>query len=409
MTSPGHATDFLHDLRRRSAQEGGVFWVDDDRLAVFEPAAAREVNRANWHGLVMPDRLVDVIRRRRSAEVRWTTVRGAWLTRLRELTTAEHNTTMMERMSRVLESRLGADVDLVMLAQEIAVETILPVIITGLTAKEAAHISEDVNQKLIRLVARRPLHGMRDRWHFAAVQIRAGRIVRRVLRQRASGRRARQLDLADAVVDLLPRLGIGRGMDAVSTILTAVGGPPGSAAASLLYELTRQPVWAARVAEELRGLDAADFAAAPTRTAPLTHRFIKEVLRLWSPPLVLVRPARVALDVGTTRLAQGRTYLLSPHVMHRDPRYWSQADTFDPDRFLPGAPHGPAGRGHYMPFGWAPKACVGAEIGTIQLMVLAFLLCTRFRLDVPDIDQVTMVCRFAPVPEPFRGTLTRRP
>jgi hypothetical protein len=121
--------------------------------------------------------------------------------------------------------------------------------------------------------------------------------------QRASGRRARQCDLTDAIVDLLPQLGVSRGMDAVSTVPTAVGGPPGSAAASLLYELARHPDWAAKVAEELCGLTAADFAAAPTRAAPLTHRFIKEVLRLWSPPLVLVRPARVTVDVGTTRLA----------------------------------------------------------------------------------------------------------
>jgi len=61
-----------------------------------------------------------------------------------------------------------------------------------------------------------------------------------------------------------------------------------------------------------------------------------------------------------------------------------------------------------VPFGWAPKACVGAEIGTIQLMALCYLMCTRYRLDVPDLDTVTMVCRFAPIPENFRGRLDRR-
>jgi cytochrome P450 len=402
MTSPGHATDFLHDLRQRSAAEGGVFWVDDQRLAVFEPAAARRVSAANWRRLVMPDRFVDVVRRRRSAEVRWTTVRAAWLTRLRELTTAGHNAELVARMSRVIDARLGSDVDLVMLAQEVAVQSILPVIVTGLTDREHARLTQDVNQKLVRLVARRPFTGVLSRLRFAAVQIRAGRVVRRVLRQRATGRRPRQRDLADPIVDLLPRLGMDRAMGAVTTVLTAVGGPPGSAAASLLYELVRHPQWTERLTAELRGLDPDTFAAAPTRAAPVTYRFVKEVLRMWSPPLVLVRPARVSLDVGPATLAEGCTYLLSPHVIHHDERYWPDADTFDPDRFL----QPPAGRGHYVPFGWAPKACVGAEIGTIQLIALCYLMCTRYQLDVSDIDAVTMVCRFAPIPEGFRGRLS---
>jgi cytochrome P450 len=403
MTSPGHATDFLHDLRQRSAAEGGVFWVDDRRLAIFEPTAARHVNGANWRRLVMPDRFVDVVRRRRSAEVRWTTIRAAWLTRLRELTTAEHNAEMVARMSRVIDARLGSDVDLVMLAQEVAVQSILPVIVTGLTDREAEHISQDVNQKLVRLVARRPFTGVWSRLRFAAVQIRAGLVVRRVLRQRAAGRRPRQCDLADPIVDLLPQLGMDRAMGAVTTVLTAIGGPPGSAAASVLYELARQPEWTQRLTAELRGLDPDAFCASPTRAAPVTYRFVKEVLRMWSPPLVLVRPARVSVDVGATTLAEGCTYLLSPHVIHHDERYWPQPDRFDPDRFLR-----PAGRGQYVPFGWAPKACVGADIGTIQLMALCYLMCTRYRFDVSDAGAVTMVCRFAPIPENFRGRLRIR-
>lgn len=40
-------------------------------------------------------------------------------------------------------------------------------------------------------------------------------------------------------------------MDSVTAVLTAIAGPPGSAAACLLYELTRRPEWAERMAEEL--------------------------------------------------------------------------------------------------------------------------------------------------------------
>lgn len=129
---------------------------------------------------------------------------------------------------------------------------------------------------------------------------------------------------------------------------------------------------------------------------------------MWSLPLLLVRRSKYAFDLGKTRLEPGQWYLLSPHMIHRDERIWKQPDVFDPDRFLPGAPHGPADRTCYVPFGWAPKRCVGADFATVQLMALCHLLCTRYRLTVADPAAVTMALRFAPVPENFHGRLTLR-
>ncbi|MEV6008206.1 cytochrome P450 [Streptomyces sp. NPDC051976] len=409
MTTPHHATDFLHDLRRRSATEGGVFWVDDGLLAVFEPHAARKVSGANWSDLVMHDRLTDLLRRRSSTPVRWTRVRGAWLTQLHRLATAEHNVRMLERMELTVGEVLGEDdVDLVMLAQEVAVRSLLPLALSGLTDREAAVVHEDLHQKLVRLIALEPVRGPWGRLLFTTVQVRAGLVVRRVLRQRASGRRPRELDLADPFVDLLPELGMDRALDVVTAVLTAIGGPPGAAAASVLYELVRQPEWTERLTEELAGADPERFFASPTRTAPVTHRFVKEVLRMWSPPLVLMRQARQAFDLGPATLKEGQGYLLSPHLIHRDGRNWQQPDTFDPDRFLPDAPHGPADKASYVPFGWAPKNCVGADLGTTQLMLLCYLMTTRYHLTVPDPDALTVAYRFAPVPQAFRGTLAQR-
>ncbi|MFE0138412.1 cytochrome P450 [Streptomyces sp. NPDC059037] len=247
-------------------------------------------------------------------------------------------------MERIIDARLGDDIDLVLLAQDIAVQSILPVALSGLTGGESARITQDLHQKVLRLIDRHPGRGLRHHARFAAVQIRAGLVVRSVLRNRASGRRARELDLTDPIVDMLPELGMDRALGVVTTVLTAIGGPPGSAAASVLYEFVRNPQWAQQLALELQGVDPVEFCAAPSKAAPVTHRFVKEVLRMWSPPLLLVRRARVSSDLGATRLEKGQSYLVSPHMIHRDHRFWKQADAFDPDRFLPGAPHGPADR-----------------------------------------------------------------
>ncbi|MFJ2771083.1 cytochrome P450 [Streptomyces sp. NPDC087300] len=407
MTTPQHPDDFLHMLRMRSASEQGVFWVDDERLAVFEPEAARRVSATNWHGFTMHDRLIDVVRRRTSPEVPWSRVRAAWLTQLHTLATAEHHGRLVERMEGIIDARLGEDVDLAMLAQDVAVRSLLPLALAGLTRGESDLVRRDLEGKLLRLVSPEPGSAWRQ-LRFVAVQVRSGLVVRRVLRQRAGGRRSREPDLTDPFVDLLPELGMDRALDVVTAVLTAIAGPPGTAAASLLYEFARQPEWRARLTDELSGVDAEEFRAAPTGAAPATHRFVKEVLRLWSPPLLLVRRSKYAFDLGRTRLEPGEWYLLSPHMIHRDERVWKQPDVFDPDRFLPGAPHGPADRSCYVPFGWAPKKCIGANIATVQLMALCHLLCTRYRLTVDRPQDVTMALRFAPVPENFHGRLTLR-
>lgn len=407
MTTPQHPEDFLHAIRTRSAAEDGIFWVDDTRLGVFEPEAARHVSATNWHRFVLNDRLIDMLRRRHSTEVRWSRIRSAWLTQLHTLATAEHQGALIDRMERVIDERLGEVVDLVMLTQDVALRSMLPVALSGLTSGEAELVRRDLEMKLLRLVAPEPA-GLWHHLRFIVVQLRSGLVVRRVLRQRAHGKRRRELDLADPFVDLLPQLGMDRALDVVTTVLTAIGGPPGTAAASLLYEFVRHPEWQERLTEELRAVDPVEFRTAPTHAAPVTHRFVKEVLRLWSPPLLLVRRNQFAFDFGKTRLEPGDWYLLSPHLIHRDERVWKQPDAFDPDRFLPGAPHGPADRTCYVPFGWAPKKCVGAGIGTVQLMGLCHLLCTRYQLTVEHPEDVTMALRFAPVPEDFRGRLTRR-
>lgn len=80
----------------------------------------------------------------------------------------------------------------------------------------------------------------------------------------------------------------------------------------------------------------------------------------------------------------------------------------DPDRWLPGAEHGPRGRGHYVPFGGAPKACIGADAGTVSLMLICDLLTTRYQLTVPDADQLEMDYWFAAIPKNFTGPVRRR-
>ena len=408
MTSPDNASDFLAALRERSATTSGVFRLPDNRLAIFEPGAARRVAAENWRDIVIPDRLVDLLRRRPSPAVPWRLVRREWLRRQHTLITGPYNEAMSRRMAAVLDAHCGQTTDLTMLAQETAVCSLLPVVVAGLSARDTTRLQRDLHQKVIRLIALKP---RRKPWQSAAflyTQIRAGRVIRHELRHRSSGTRARQVDLTDPLVDMLDALGPDRAMSAIMSVLTAIAGPPGAAAGCLLYALQHHPEWADRITAELAHVDDGDFFADPVHSAPVTVRVVKEVLRLWTPPLLLAREARRDFDIAGETLRDGDGFLLSPHMIHRDPRFWRHPDEFHPDRWLPGSLDGPTDRWHYVPFGWAPKSCIGADVGTVQLVLFAHLVTTRYRIQVADGCEPQLVYRFVAVPQDFRGMVVPR-
>ena len=55
-----------------------------------------------------------------------------------------------------------------------------------------------------------------------------------------------------------------------------------------------------------------------------------------------------------------------------------------------------------------PTTCIGASLGTVQLMLLCQLLCTRYRIEVEEPEAVRMALAAVPMPMGFRGTVTRR-
>src|SRR4029077_14053086 len=178
-----------------------------------------------------------------------------------------------------------------------------PVVVAGLGAADTKHVLRDQDYKLRRLLK---IELVRETfWESVRsirIQVAAGSAVRRELRGRAKGRRPRQLDLTDPIVELLPDLGLDRAVDAVTTVLTAIAGPPGAAAACMIYELTRRPDWAGRLADDLAAPPPDHLYKAPPRLAPATYRFVRETLRMWTPPLLMTRPVRNHIDLAQARL-----------------------------------------------------------------------------------------------------------
>jgi cytochrome P450 len=403
-------SEAMQTFRRRRREEGGIFWARDNFLAVFDAQTAQRFEATNFADLTMLDGFADVVLGKQSESFDWGQLRSGWSGQLRHLSNADGLRQLAHRMDRLLIAEAGRHQDLVWLAERVSVESLVPSIISGL--KPAAHrrIVEEVLSKVAWVLSDIDSHRAPP-WHKSkmfALQVIAGIVVRRELKGRVSGKRPRQQDLTDPVVDMIPTLGMDRAVDAVTALLTAITGSPGAAAACLLYELNRQHAWRARLEAELAAVPLEKLCESPMRMAPLTGRFIKEILRIWSSPPIVVRNVRTDLPHEGGCLKAGQHYVLSSFLIHHNDKDWTDPDTFDPDRWLAEGRREQCPHGSYVPFGWAPKACIGANLGMAQLVILAHLLCTRYRVDVSQPERARMAVASVVRPADFNGAITRR-
>ncbi|MFG1607888.1 cytochrome P450 [Actinoplanes sp. NPDC049265] len=109
----------------------------------------------------------------------------------------------------------------------------------------------------------------------------------------------------------------------------------------------------------------------------LTRRVVKEALRLYPPTSFLSRTCREDAELGGYHIPAGSTIVYSLYAQHRDPRLFTDPDTFDPDRWLPER-SGDATPEAFMPFGEGVHRCIGEQFAWAEAMTsIAFIAAHR--------------------------------
>ncbi|MER2599223.1 MAG: cytochrome P450 [Caldilineales bacterium] len=106
---------------------------------------------------------------------------------------------------------------------------------------------------------------------------------------------------------------------------------------------------------------------------PYTRMVLSEALRLYPPAYIVGREVVEPYPLRDYVLPVGATVFISQYVMHRDPRYWFDAERFDPQRWTPEA-QARRPRFSYFPFGGGPRVCIGEGFAwTEGILLLATL------------------------------------
>ncbi len=113
---------------------------------------------------------------------------------------------------------------------------------------------------------------------------------------------------------------------------------------------------------------------------PYAEAVFAESLRLLPPVWGFGREVVEPLDLGPYRLEPGNLIVLSPWVLHRDPRWWPEPERFDPERHL-GEAKAHRNKFTYFPFSHGPRNCIGEPFAWMEgVLILATLAqAWRFR------------------------------
>jgi cytochrome P450 len=183
--------------------------------------------------------------------------------------------------------------------------------------------------------------------------------------------------------------------DEVMTIFIAGHETTAVTLAWIFVELARHPEVETRLHAELDSiLNGRPATLSDLANLPYTELIVKETLRLYPPAWLLLRSAKTDLVLGNFRVPRGNQIWISPHALHRNPRFYAEPNQFQPERF--GADTGGQNledrlsKFAYIPFGGGPRICIGNQFALLEARLLLATIAQHYRLAFTTNNPVKM-------------------
>jgi cytochrome P450 len=148
------------------------------------------------------------------------------------------------------------------------------------------------------------------------------------------------------------------------------------------YLLAQHPEVESALHAEIDAVPAEHFGADDLARLPFTRAVLTESMRLFPSAWTIGRRAMEPYHIGEHVLPARTIVLTSQWVVHRDPRWWPEADRFLPERWMPGGsaldPARP--KFSYFPFGAGTRVCIGEQFAWLEGTLALATIARRWRL-----------------------------
>jgi cytochrome P450 len=111
---------------------------------------------------------------------------------------------------------------------------------------------------------------------------------------------------------------------------------------------------------------------------PYTRMVMSESMRLYPPAYAIDREPLSDYPLGDFIATKGSFVVLSPYTMHRHPKYWPDAERFDPERWTP-EETAKRPKYAYFPFGGGPRVCIGEGFAWLEAVIILATLAQHWQ------------------------------
>jgi len=209
-------------------------------------------------------------------------------------------------------------------------------------------------------------------------------IYRIINERRASGED--RGDLLSMLIEARDEEGDGSGMtdeqlrDEAMTIFLAGHETTANALTWTWYLLSQHPESEARFHAEVdEVLNGALPTAEDFPRLRYTEMIFAEAMRLYPPAWVFGRRALGDYQINGYAVPARSILLMSPYIIHHDPRFFPDPYRFDPERWTPEARESRP-KFSYFPFGGGPRLCIGESFAWMEGALVLATIAQRFRM-----------------------------
>ncbi|XP_017761217.1 PREDICTED: cytochrome P450 4c3-like [Eufriesea mexicana] len=173
--------------------------------------------------------------------------------------------------------------------------------------------------------------------------------------------------------------------DEVNTFMFAGHDTTATSVSWILYALGRHPQYQEKILEEYyRVAGTKELSLEILSKLTWLEACIKESWRVYPVTPLIARQIYHPITILGHEIPIGSTVIINSFLLHRDPRYFPEPDTYRPERFLPNGPKYPSYA--FVPFSAGSRNCIGWKYATMIVKVLILYILKNFQVESLDTE-----------------------